>query len=50
MSYEEFINTLNHCLSATDASAFVDLLNTHDLQLLKGQKTGAKPAQHNQED
>ena len=36
MSYEQFINTLNHSLSATDASAFIDLLNNHDLQLLKG--------------
>ena len=47
MSYEQFINTLNHSLSATDASAFVDLLNNHDLQLLKGQKTGNRP-QHDE--
>ena len=40
MSYEQFISTLNHSLSATDASAFIDLLNNHDLQLLKGQKSG----------
>ena len=50
MSYEQFISTLNHSLSATDASAFIDLLNNHDLQLLKGQKSGqSRPASQSQQ-
>ena len=40
MTYEQFISMLNHSLNAQEPSAFVDLLNFHDLQLLKGQKTG----------
>ena len=43
LSYQEFVSMLIHALSAKDSTAFVDLLNNHDLQLLKGQKTGRKP-------
>lgn len=43
LSYQEFIASLMHGLSAQDPSAFIDLLNNHDLQLLKGQKTGRRP-------
>ena len=32
-----------HSLAAKDPNSFVDLLNNHDLQLLKGQKTGKRP-------
>ena len=41
MSYEQFLVKLSHSLAAQDPSSFIDLLNNHDLQLLKGQKTGA---------
>jgi len=47
MSYEQFLSTLIHSLAAQDPNAFVDLLNVHDLQLLKGQKTGKKPEPSN---
>ena len=50
MSYEQFLSTLIHSLAAQDPNAFVDLLNVHDLQLLKGQKTGKKPEPSNPHD
>ena len=31
MSYEQFVSMLNHSLNAQEPSAFVDLLNFHDL-------------------
>ena len=50
MSYEQFVSMLNHSLNAQEPSAFVDLLNFHDLQLLKGQKTGNRPPEPSDSD
>jgi cyanate lyase len=41
-SYAEFVQMLSSALEARDSSTYVDLLDMHDLQLLKGKTPPAK--------